>query len=85
LTLRTGMSSDGYVEILVCDRGPGLTDKQRRKIFEPFHSTKSDGMGMGLTISRSIVEAHEGKLHVEANPHGGSVFRVQLPSGDAGQ
>ena len=79
------MSSDSHVEILVCDRGPGLTDSQRRKVFEPFYSTKSDGMGMGLTISRSIVEAHQGRLSVEPNPHGGTIFRVQLPNGDAAQ
>jgi signal transduction histidine kinase len=49
--------------------------------FEPFVSSKHDGMGLGLSISRSIIEAHEGQLNAEPNPEGGTIFRFTLPSG----
>ena len=50
-----------------------------KKIFDPFYSTKEDGMGMGLSIVRTIVEAHNGEIRVENSYHGGAVFRVRLP------
>jgi signal transduction histidine kinase len=52
-------------------------------LFEPFVSSKHDGMGLGLSISRSIIEAHDGKLTAEPNPGGGTIFRFTLPSGGA--
>ena len=51
------------------------------RLFEPFVSSKRDGMGLGLSISRSIIEAHEGQLNAEPNPEGGTIFRFTLPSG----
>ena len=61
------------------DRGPGLYREQRDHLFEPFFSTKPQGMGMGLAISRSIVESHGGRLSVQTPAGGGCVFELTLP------
>jgi len=68
------------VEVAVADRGCGLTDEQVERLFVPFFTTKAEGMGMGLNICRSIVEYHDGRLWLQANPGGGSVFRFTLPT-----
>jgi PAS domain S-box-containing protein len=68
------------VEVAVADRGCGLTDEQVERLFTPFFTTKAEGMGMGLNICRSIVEYHDGRLWVQANPGSGSVFRFTLPT-----
>jgi signal transduction histidine kinase len=68
-----------HAEIGVHDSGAGVTDAHRHRIFEPFFTTKTDGLGMGLVISRDIVEAHGGHLRVENDPAGGATFRVHLP------
>lgn len=65
--------------IRVTDRGLGVPDEMVTKIFEPFSTTKPQGMGLGLSISRGIVEAHGGKLTYEPNPEGGSHFMLTLP------
>jgi signal transduction histidine kinase/ligand-binding sensor domain-containing protein len=67
--------------VLVCvrDRGPGVAPVVQQSIFEPFASTKPEGMGMGLAISRSIVDSHDGELTVGDAPDGGAVFCVSLP------
>ena len=70
---------DNQVEVEVADRGPGLSDEARERLFTPFYTTKTEGMGMGLNICRSIVEFHEGHLWVDANPAGGCIFRFTLP------
>jgi RNA polymerase sigma factor (sigma-70 family) len=70
---------DGQVEVSVADRGHGLSDEARERLFSPFYTTKAEGMGMGLNICRSIVEFHEGRLWVDANPAGGCIFRFTLP------
>jgi two-component system sensor kinase FixL len=70
------------VEISVCDTGAGITSGVREALFSPFHSTKLDGMGIGLSISRTIVEAHGGKIWAEDRP-GGAVFRFTLPCAHA--
>ncbi len=67
------------VEIAVSDSGPGIDPSVVGRIFEPFFTTKPAGMGMGLSVSRTIVDAHGGKLWVENVPGGGAVFRVALP------
>ena len=69
----------GMVEVSVADSGSGLSDDVRAKLFEPFVTTKAAGMGVGLSICRSIVEAHGGTLRAEDNPRGGTVFRFTLP------
>jgi two-component system sensor kinase FixL len=67
------------VEAAVADNGPGIAPEVAGRIFEPFVSAKPGGMGVGLSISRSIVEAHGGRLWAEPNPGGGTVFRLTLP------
>jgi PAS domain S-box-containing protein len=71
------------VEVAVADRGPGLPMEMTGELFRPFVSSKRDGMGLGLLICRSIVEAHGGRLWSEANPGGGTIFRFSLMSGPA--
>jgi PAS domain S-box-containing protein len=71
---------DGYVSIRVRDSGPGLPEASVRRIFTPFFSTKPEGMGVGLTISRSIVEAHGGRLDLARNASDGATFEVELPT-----
>ncbi len=71
------------VEFSVADRGHGIPDELREKLFEPFFSTKSEGMGMGLNICRSIVEFHRGRLWAVPNPGGGTIFRFTLPRAGA--
>jgi two-component system, chemotaxis family, CheB/CheR fusion protein len=73
----------GEVELCVKDSGVGVTPELARRVFEPFYTTKSTGMGMGLAISRTIAEAHDGSLTVESNEQGGATFRLRLPAGKA--
>jgi len=64
----------------VADSGPGVVGELKEKIFEPFGTTKPLGMGMGLSISRSIVEAHEGRLRMAQSAGSGAVFAFDLPA-----
>lgn len=68
---------DNQVEVAVIDGGCGLADPDR--LFEPFFSTKSEGLGMGLNICRTIIESHHGRLWAQPNPAGGTIFRFTLP------
>ena len=68
---------DGSIIVEVCDNGPGLTHPD--KAFEPFFSTKQNGLGVGLAISRSIAQAHGGSLLVRDNRPQGTVFSLTLP------
>ena len=70
------------IEVAVTDRGHGLTDPER--LFEPFFSTKSEGLGMGLNICRTIIESHHGRLWATTNPQGGTIFRFTLPCATSG-
>ncbi|MCP4071756.1 MAG: PAS domain S-box protein [Hyphomicrobiales bacterium] len=70
----------GGVGISVCDRGEGLTPENLERIFEPFYTTKIEGIGLGLSISRSIVEAHGGKLTVDSSKEHGTKFHIYLPT-----
>jgi signal transduction histidine kinase len=81
VTLTTRALANGAIEVAVADIGPGMPHEMTLRLFSPFASTKADGMGMGLWISRSIVEAHGGQLTAEPNPSGGMIFRFTLPSG----
>jgi PAS domain S-box-containing protein len=76
---------DDMAEFSVIDRGSGIPEAHRTNLFQPFYSTKSEGMGMGLNICRSIVEFHHGRLTVEENPEGGSIFRFTLPLAAPGE
>jgi PAS domain S-box-containing protein len=79
LTVRTSRTDDSAVELSVADSGPGIQPENLPRLFEPFFTTKESGIGMGLSISRKIVEAHHGRIWAENNPAGGAVFRVTLP------
>jgi PAS domain S-box-containing protein len=79
LDVRTGQNADRYVEISVADRGHGIAPEQISQIFELFFTTKRNGMGLGLSIARSIIEAHRGRLWVESNSDGGVTFRFTVP------
>lgn len=71
------------VEVAIQDTGRGLPEGDADRIFEPFFSTKSEGMGIGLGISRSIIEVHGGRLWASPAPSGGAIFRFTLPAGKA--
>jgi signal transduction histidine kinase len=73
------LTSDGMVEVSIADTGPGLSPIIRDKLFQPFHTTKADGLGIGLSICHAIVDAHGGQLLAQDNPGGGTVFRFTLP------
>jgi C4-dicarboxylate-specific signal transduction histidine kinase len=77
----TGSSTDVFVEVQ--DTGPGLDPANLDRLFQSFYTTKPDGMGMGLAISRSIVEAHGGRLSAAPNQPHGAVFRLTLPVEEA--
>ncbi len=79
LTLRTRCQFPDSIEVEVIDTGPGVSDELLPKLFEPFVTTKPHGMGMGLSICRSIIEAHGGKLWAIRNPEGGMTFQFSLP------
>jgi C4-dicarboxylate-specific signal transduction histidine kinase len=79
LTVKTKRFEDGVLTV-VSDCGVGLDPDKTDQVFKPFHTTKSGGMGMGLAISRSIIEAHGGKLWAEPNRHAGASFKFRLPA-----
>lgn len=70
---------DGFAEASVRDTGPGISPNKIDQVFDPFFTTKENGMGMGLSIARTIMEAHGGAIFAENNPGGGAVFRITLP------
>ena len=78
--MSTISKSDGVL-ITVEDSGPGIDPENADRIFHPFFTTKSQGMGMGLSICRSIIEAHDGYLSARSAVHRGSVFQISLPGG----
>jgi PAS domain S-box-containing protein len=80
VTISTADAANGRVEIAVADTGPGLAPDALERVFEPFFTTKPDGIGIGLALSRSIVDAHGGRLWASARPGGGAVFHLQLPA-----
>ena len=71
---------DGFVEVAVIDRGSGVTPEHRESIFNPFFTTKPNGVGLGLAIVSKIIDEHGGRITVESEPGQGAVFRVLLPS-----
>jgi signal transduction histidine kinase len=79
LTVRTQAAADGTVQISVADRGPGIPADEEPRLFEPFFTTKPQGLGLGLSISRSIVTAHGGRLWGANNRGAGATFHVVLP------
>ena len=79
LTLETQVD-DGFVQLAVSDRGVGIPDEQLDAVFEPFVTFRETGLGLGLAISRSIVNAHQGRIQAENNADRGATFRCFLPA-----
>ena len=81
LTIATiaGPDPEHSVRVMVCDTGPGVASDQLERVFEPFVTSKTQGLGLGLAVCRSIVSAHEGRLWAENNPDGGASFCFELP------
>jgi C4-dicarboxylate-specific signal transduction histidine kinase len=82
LLIRTSAADPGSVLVSVSDSGPGLPEANLERIFEAFYTTKASGLGMGLSICRSIVEAHGGRLWATRNEPHGAVFCMTLPVGE---
>jgi PAS domain S-box-containing protein len=81
LLVRTELTEASAVLVAVCDSGPGIDPEHLERVFEPFYTTKASGVGMGLSICRSIIEAHGGRIWAEANKPRGAVFQFTLPGG----
>lgn len=79
IVIETALGECDALEVRVTDTGPGMSSVQFEEVFDPFYSTKPTGMGMGLTISRSIIEAHGGRLWATPNSGGGLTFQFKLP------
>jgi two-component system sensor kinase FixL len=90
LTISSAAAADGMVEICVCDTGPGLAAIVAANLFQSFVTTKPKGMGLGLSICRTIIEGQGGRIWASTNPSGGTVFHLTVPLatadelGDAG-
>ncbi len=80
LVIQTHCRDGGWVLIRVLDTGPGIREEDRARLFEPFYTTKESGMGMGLVISRTIIEDHNGSITVEPRAERGTCFNILLPS-----
>lgn len=78
IAISTRLDGD-FAAVNVADSGPGLSDEVAARLFQPFVTTKSHGLGMGLAICRTIIEAHGGRLWADPNPGGGAIFRFVLP------
>jgi signal transduction histidine kinase len=86
IVLRTQRSADGCVQVAVRDTGTGIEEKDLARVFEPFFTKKGTGIGMGLSISRNIIEMHDGRLRAANNPDRGTTFFFDLPvAGESSQ
>ncbi|HEX4340593.1 MAG TPA: AAA family ATPase [Polyangiaceae bacterium] len=81
ILIRTGREGNGYVCLSVRDAGTGFKEPNMSEIFEPFYTTKNGGMGIGLAVSRSIIERHQGRLWAESNDAAGATFAFSIPPG----
>ena len=82
IVMRTWRTDGGAVQVAVRDFGPGVEEEDLSKLFEPFFTTKRSGLGMGLSLTRSIIEAHGGHVWVENNPDRGATFYFDLPGAE---
>ena len=80
LSIRTEQSQTGGILVAVHDSGPGIDPGNLERVFEPFYTTKTAGVGMGLSICRSIINSHGGRLWVAPNEPRGAVFQFTLPA-----
>ena len=76
---RAGRIDNGSLEVAIADSGAGIPGEDLNQAFGPFFTTKHGGLGMGLSIARTIVEAHGGRIWAESQGRGGAVFRVTFP------
>jgi C4-dicarboxylate-specific signal transduction histidine kinase len=79
LTVRT-LAVDTHVHVSFTDHGPGFAPDMHEKLFEPYYTTKAQGLGLGLSISRSIIAAHGGRLWGVGRPRRGATFHITLPA-----
>ena len=70
---------ENFAQLSVSDRGSGIPEEKLKQVFEPFFTSKAEGMGMGLSIARTIIEAHKGAISAKNRDHGGASFRIKLP------
>jgi len=85
LKVQSDRSEPGLVRVLIADTGVGIDPSNHKRIFKPLFTTKSRGMGMGLSICHSIIENHGGRIWAEPAPDGGSIFQFELPTNTTGQ
>jgi two-component system sensor kinase FixL len=85
ISIATERGERGGVRITVTDHGHGVSRQLGDNIFHPFVTTKRDGLGVGLAISRTIIQSYGGSLSFKENPRGGSIFSIELPAGEASQ
>jgi len=79
VTVRTGRSGERTIEVGVRDHGPGIPPGQRQRLFEQFQTTKSGGTGLGLSLSKQIMDRHDGDIRVDVAPEGGTVVTIVFP------
>jgi signal transduction histidine kinase len=79
VTVKVAAEKTGWVGVSVCDSGAGIDPAVANRLFEPFVTTKSEGMGLGLLVTRSIVESHGGRIWATPNPDHGTTFTFTLP------
>jgi len=84
IVIRAQVAGDRMIEVGVSDSGHGIPPQTARQIFDPFFTTKASGMGMGLSISRTIIEAHRGRIWAENNAEGGATFYFAIPMATEG-
>ena len=79
VSIRSALTPDGYVAVTVGDNGTGVAEEMLPKLFMPFTTNKAHGTGLGLAMSRTIAEAHRGRLEYQSNVPRGSLFMLTLP------
>jgi len=78
ISIRTSRA-ENFAQLSVSDRGSGIPEEKLKEVFEPFFTSKAEGMGMGLSIARTIIEAHHGLISARNRDHGGASFRIRVP------